>query len=148
MILGNFAFSQCSFLSQVTFVNGLTVIGFGMFAMSNGHSNPTFLKTVTIPSTVTTIGSQAFAFNAGLNCVHWVGNIITTPTDIFLKSSNAIACSFIPSAIPSANPSNRLTDKQSNILIYSSSNRPNGNITLINGDFELKFKIYLNYETH
>ena len=55
--LGNYAFYLCSSLTQITLTSGLTVIGGWMFDMNTGTtSNPTLLGTVTIPSSVTSIG--------------------------------------------------------------------------------------------
>ena len=54
-LLGQSAFYQCSVLSSVTLISGLTVIGNYAFDMGNG---PTKLTTVTIPSTVTLIGEN------------------------------------------------------------------------------------------
>ena len=47
------AFSYCSYLSQVILTIGLTVIGGNMFYMGGGMS---MLSSITIPSTVTSIG--------------------------------------------------------------------------------------------
>jgi hypothetical protein len=52
VVLGSQAFSQCSSLSAVSFIPGLTVIGEEMFSMGG----LTMLKSVTIPSSVTAIG--------------------------------------------------------------------------------------------
>ena len=50
------AFYLCTLLSQVVLTNGLTTIGVSMFAMSATPSLPTFLSTIVIPSTITSIG--------------------------------------------------------------------------------------------
>lgn len=59
ILIGSFAFSPCSSLSEVTLVSGLTVIGNSMFRMIDGFGDPipSSLGTITIPSTVTSIGN-------------------------------------------------------------------------------------------
>ena len=54
IFLGERAFRDCSSLSHVTLTSGLTVIGNSMFYM--GRSRTVNLKSVIIPSTVTSIG--------------------------------------------------------------------------------------------
>ena len=60
IILGDSAFSACSALSDVVFINGLTMIGTYMFLMNAGiisySPTSTALKTITIPSTITIVG--------------------------------------------------------------------------------------------
>lgn len=98
--IGWVAFGGCSSLSKVTFTNGLTVIGTSMFFMYGGGAS-TSLASITIPSSITSIGSQAFAYLTALECVSWVGPIITSPTNIFLETpSSTQECTFSPSAIP------------------------------------------------
>jgi hypothetical protein len=49
-MLGDRVFQECYFITSITLINGLTVIGGGMF-------QETFsLPKITIPSTVTSIG--------------------------------------------------------------------------------------------
>ena len=59
LFIGDRAFERCSSLTQILLTPGLTVIGFAMFDMYNGGaSNPTLLGTVTIPSSLTSIGEK------------------------------------------------------------------------------------------
>lgn len=57
-IIGFGVFQGCSSLSQVTLVNGVTVISYFMFAMVDlfGNAVPSSLGSVTVPSSVTSVG--------------------------------------------------------------------------------------------
>lgn len=66
--IGDDAFSKCTNLTNVTLPDGLTFIGEGVF---NGCSH----LTMTIPETVTSIGSQAFRNNADLS-IAMSGNLL------------------------------------------------------------------------
>ena len=52
---GQDAFQQCTSLTYISFINVLTVIGQLMFSMAG---DPSALTSVTIPSTITTIGES------------------------------------------------------------------------------------------
>ena len=55
--IGTFVFQWCSGISKIVFVNGLTVIGEGMFDMAIlDEPSPSALQSVTIPSTITYLG--------------------------------------------------------------------------------------------
>ena len=54
--IGKEAFLNHNALSSVQFINGLGVIGENMFDMSTVSGNPAVLTTVTIISTITSIG--------------------------------------------------------------------------------------------
>ena len=59
ILSGKYAFSQCSSITQITFTNGLTTIGYGMLDMLNLTTpavSPTLLQSLSIPSSVTYIG--------------------------------------------------------------------------------------------
>ena len=64
LYLGDSAFRACSSLSDITLVNGLTVIGTNMFYMTDGYGFPvhTSLVSIIIPSTLTTIGWKEYLF--------------------------------------------------------------------------------------
>ena len=70
--IGDYAFSGCTFLTSVTIPNSVTTIGEGAF-MNTG------LTSLNIPSSVTEIGSFAFMYCTGLtsvtipNFVTWIG---------------------------------------------------------------------------
>lgn len=66
--IGDDAFSKCTNLTNVTLPDGLTFIGEGVFFISS-H------LTMTIPETVTSIGSQAFRNNADLS-IAMSGNLL------------------------------------------------------------------------
>ncbi len=65
--VGEFAFYQCTNLSEVEFAanSSLTTIGKGAFGYSKA------LETITIPASVTTIASHAFYFSDGLKTVNF-----------------------------------------------------------------------------
>jgi BspA type Leucine rich repeat region (6 copies) len=52
--IGNFAFDQCSGMTNIIFSNGVTTIGIGAFIQCLGLTN------LTIPDNIVTIGAQAF----------------------------------------------------------------------------------------
>lgn len=58
--MGTSIFKCCSYVSILVLNDGLTVLGKDMFDMSNFNKNPTLLSKVTIPSTITNIGSGTF----------------------------------------------------------------------------------------
>lgn len=66
--IGDDAFSECTNLTNVTLPDGLTFIGEGVFSKCS-H------LTMTIPETVTSIGSQAFRNNADLS-IAMSGNLL------------------------------------------------------------------------
>ena len=55
-VLGIHAFGICSSLSKVVLVSGLTVLGGYMFDMWFFGTVPSLLTSITIPSTITTMG--------------------------------------------------------------------------------------------
>ena len=57
-MIGAYAFQGCTSLSQITLVKGLTIIGYAIFSMVDRKINyvPSFLRTLTIPSTITFVG--------------------------------------------------------------------------------------------
>ena len=59
--LSIFAILKCSFISDISLTPGLTVIGKSMFKMGMGGGS-TVLSSVTIPSTVTSIGELLWTF--------------------------------------------------------------------------------------
>lgn len=112
--------------------NGLTIIGERMFYMW-GVTMPK-LQSITIPSTVTSIGSQAFAYINSLNCVYWVGNVVIySPGDIFSSSPSAHPCQYTnptfeptyitPSISPSFNPFAESTNTLVSITTKSPTNQ-------------------------
>lgn len=60
IILGIYAFFLCASLSQITLTNGLTVLGRQMFQM--GYWGSTSMGSITIPSTLTSIGLVVVVF--------------------------------------------------------------------------------------
>lgn len=103
--IGDYVFDDCNHLSDVTLTNGLTIIGAYMFHIYAG----TFLTSIVIPSTVTSIGMRAFANIYSMQCVYWLGSVITSPTDIFEGSPSAKTCSYSPSGFPTLSPTTSLT---------------------------------------
>ena len=59
MLIGDGAFQYCSSLSKVELTSGLTVIGRQMFFIDGGA---TLLSSITIPSTVTSIGRSYYYY--------------------------------------------------------------------------------------
>ena len=59
------------------------------------------------------LGFKAFSYITSLNCVYWLGTVITSPTDIFMGSSNSQVCSSVPSTttVPSVFPTTAPTTK-------------------------------------
>ena len=70
--VGSGAFLRCTSLKEIVLINGLTVIGMGMFYMST-------LKSVMIPSTVTNIGEDLL-----LKCCY-ADDFLLTLTNILIK---------------------------------------------------------------
>ena len=62
ILIGNDAFSYCSYLSEIILIDGLTTLGAGMFYMQGGA---TLLPSISIPSSVIIIGKglQLFISN-------------------------------------------------------------------------------------
>lgn len=60
--LGVSAFQSCGSLSKITLVSGLTILGDNMFQMIYGVGNSVIsaLDSITIPSTVTSIGKDTY----------------------------------------------------------------------------------------
>ena len=73
--VGRFVFGYCSNLKTVTFEQGITKIPANLF-YSDGSSDPFGLEAITIPATVTEIGSYAFYYCNNLSTVTFAGNAL------------------------------------------------------------------------
>ncbi len=69
--IGDYAFYDCTGLTSVTIPNSVTSIGYRAFAYSN------FLKSITIPDSVTNIGDGAFSDCTELTSIT-IGNSVTS----------------------------------------------------------------------
>ena len=77
--IGNYAFSGCNCLTDVTIPNSVTRIGSSAFSGCSG------LSSITIPNSVTSIGSSAFYGCSGLTT-------ITIPNSVTSIGSSAFSC--------------------------------------------------------
>ena len=73
--IGNYAFSRCSGLTDLTIGNSVTSIGYRAFFSCIG------LTDLTIGNSVTSIGNSAFCWCSGLAVVNWNAvNVTSYPT--------------------------------------------------------------------
>ena len=77
--IGDLAFENCSSISKIKFVEGLVVIGLGMFAM---YGN-TVLQSVRIPSTIIKIGNFAFQWCSSLSEIVFVDGLNKIGSQMF-----------------------------------------------------------------
>ncbi|MDE6222263.1 MAG: leucine-rich repeat domain-containing protein, partial [Muribaculaceae bacterium] len=67
--IGDYAFSDCNYLTSVTIPNSVTSIGASAFYYCSG------LTSVTIPNSVTSIGGNAFGYCRGLPLIEIPGSV-------------------------------------------------------------------------
>ena len=96
MKTGSNSFQQCTSLSQVVLINGLTVMGNYMFSM---FGLPTVLSSVTIPSTITSIGYSVFSTCSSISQVTFVNGLTVIGSLMF--QMNPLYASFKVVTIPS-----------------------------------------------
>ena len=92
--IGNYAFSRCSSLTNVTIPNSVTSIGTSAFYRCSG------LTSVTIPSSVTSIGDDAFANCSGLTSVT-IPNSVTSIGNYAFYICSGLTSVTIPNSVTS-----------------------------------------------
>ena len=92
--IGDFAFYQCSILTNATIIYGPTRIGNFAFQFC------TNLPSVTIPGSVINIGDYAFADCTSLTSVYFTGNAPTADTTVFYDDNfNVLTTYYLPGTI-------------------------------------------------
>lgn len=94
--IGDYAFSGCSSLTNISIPNSVTSIG------NNAFSYCTSLISVNIPNSVTTIGQEAF-WNCSTLTGITIPNSVTTIGDRAFKSCTNIASFDIPTSVTTIN---------------------------------------------
>ena len=63
-IIGDFTFCVCTSLIEVVLISGLTIISNSMLQMLDGSGTaiPSLLRSVTIPSTITSMGNFSYYY--------------------------------------------------------------------------------------
>ncbi|MBO5234683.1 MAG: leucine-rich repeat domain-containing protein [Alistipes sp.] len=79
---GNEIFADCKELTQVTIEDGVTIIPYGMFSASSSI-NSNKLTSITIPDSVTSIGSFAFNNCIVLQNIYWHDSIRSLGNGVF-----------------------------------------------------------------
>ncbi len=92
------AFKKCSFLTSVTIPNSVTTIGRSAFECCSG------LTSVIIPNSVTSIGDYAFDYCSGLTSVT-IPNSVTAIGGFAFRSCSGLTSVTIPNSVTSIGPS-------------------------------------------
>jgi len=90
--IGTSAFYDCNALEYINLPEGLTKIGNGAF--SNYNTRPGALKSLSFPSTLKTIGDNAFAYQESLTSIYIPNTITTFGNAIFENCSGLSGVSF------------------------------------------------------
>ena len=91
--LGNYAFRDCSELTDINFGKGLEVIGRYSFYYCSGLSN------VTIPDNITEISAYAFAYSSNLKTLT-IGMNVKTIGSYILSGCSAVNAIYVMSETP------------------------------------------------
>ena len=93
-MLGDFAFQGCSGLTSLTIPSSVTSIGYCAFASCSG------LKSLTIPSSVTSIGNKAFTGCSGLTSLT-IPSGVTSISNFAFQDCSGLTSLTIPSGVTS-----------------------------------------------
>jgi hypothetical protein len=95
---GYSVFECATVLSSVTLVNGLTNLGEAIFVMQGGNCA---LKSVTIVSTITSIGAYAFSGISSLTSITLVPGLPTVAGTFMFNNAVKVASLTIPASVSS-----------------------------------------------
>lgn len=96
-VIGNYAFRYCRYLAKINLNEGLEIIGIGTFAQPTSYSN-TALNLTSLPSTVVSIGDNAFYFCNNVKLSSFPTNFSQTVLSGTFRSTS-VSISLIPEGV-------------------------------------------------